>query len=370
MAAKYSRMSLPSNFYDITSSQLLMQPEPQYFYARLFKNAIARDLMVPSKLELPGRGWSEAGGQYSSAEADRLMLANDYLSKELAQVRVNFQGQPGHTMRFNRPKFTDSTYTQAARKIARGQTISTVGINVQGEQTALTLELFAGPYDNENTRVAPYVIDQFDAQLGIHKASSIHGTHLQRDFDKCLDSFLVTLLDTAATTVYPVGMTADNDATSKGQFTLDYETLSRAVVEADEAHLPVMGNGKRAFVCTSQGAKSLKDDPQFVRLAESHKDKNPLYDGSYFASLPELDVYKSETLTKTDNSSSIEIHTGHLIAPGALMFGMGSAPEVRAATNDNYGLDQRVIWLAPLAVGFADNRFCVEVHYTEMDQAS
>ena len=30
---------MPENFYDITSDMLLVQPEPQYFYAELFLGA-------------------------------------------------------------------------------------------------------------------------------------------------------------------------------------------------------------------------------------------------------------------------------------------------------------------------------------------
>jgi hypothetical protein len=368
----YSRVSLPSNFYDITSDMLLAQPEPQYLYARMWLNSLSASMLVPEKLGLVGRGVTpEAGGAYTSADADRLLLS-DPVSTELIIGQVNFSGLPGHTMRFNRPRFTNSTYTQASRRIARDQTLSTTTITVDGEQTELTLELFGGPYDSTASAIRPYGIDQFDAQLGVHKASSIHGTHLKRDLDRFVDTVQVLLLDNANSTVYPEGMTADNDATVAGEFPLTYEQISRCAKEMDEENLPTLSDGRRVLVITPTGAKQLKDDPQFARYVEQHTKHNPLYDAMYFGMTPEFHCFKSNTLRVVDNGSSIGIHYAHAIAPGALFSGIGSVPNgsgpgprVVAATDDNYGLSQKVLWLMAAGFGLADDRFVKSVRYTE-----
>lgn len=359
-----SRDQLPEEFYDRTSAQLLAQPEPQYLYARLFLRALNIELVPPEALGLQGREVAGQGAPYTTAEQDRLMLSDD-LATETFAVKANFEGEPGHTIKFNRPAFTNTTYTQASRQIGTNQTISTVAIGAGSEQVPLTIKRFAGPYDSTNSRVAPFGLDDFDASMGVHNLAKVVGTHMRRDFHKTLESFWVTLADLASTTVRPSGMAADNDATSKAQYPLSYEQLSRTSKAQDEANLPTLGDGRRILVVSPTGKKFLKDDPQFARYAEFNPEKNPLMSPGWFASLPEYHCFQSNTLTSTANSGGINIHSGHAIAPGAFMGGRGKVVGVRASTDDNYGETAKVIWLAYLAVGLADNRFVTKVNYTE-----
>ena len=362
-----SRAELPEEFFDMTSPRLLRQPEPKYLYAGLFKAALAIELGVPDAVGLGDRAIQGQGAPYTPADADRLALAQDLGFNELFAITVNHTGTPGHTLRFNRPAFTDSTYTQAARQIGSNQTISVVPITAGSEQANLTIKRFGGPYDNTNTRVAPFALDNFDASMGVHNLARFIGTHLQRDFDKTLESFWVTLIDTvsADTThiVYPDGMTADNDATSAGQFPATYEQLSRTSRKMDEANLPTLGDGRRVLVMTPMGKKQLKDDPQFARYAKDFPETNPLISMGWFATIPEFHCFVSNTLTTTNNSSSVAIHKGHALAPGALFGGSGKPPRVAASTDDNYGETAKVLWLAYLSLGLADQRFGFQVRY-------
>src|SRR5678816_2574972 len=234
--ASFQRASMPENFYDITSSMLLVQPEPQYVYAGLFKAALNASLSPPSMfgLPLPDRQVGGNGAPYSTAERDRLMLANP-LSTDLFAVNVDFNAMPGNTIRINRPVFANSTYTAASRLIASGTTISTTPITVSAQQTALTLYRYGGPY---STTVQPFAIEAFDARMGVHKAASIFGTQLKRDYDKFVETVLVTLADLANTTIYPQGMTADNDATVAGSFPFTFEQLIRTERTMDDANTP------------------------------------------------------------------------------------------------------------------------------------
>jgi N4-gp56 family major capsid protein len=361
-----SRVNMPSEFYDITSAMLLTQPEPQYLYAQMALAALGTSLDVGGSFGLSGREVGGQGPAYSSAERDRLMLSNELISREVFAAKVDFNGQPGDTVRFNRPKFTDSTYTQAVRRLAPGQTISTTALALEGEQAMVQLHRFAGPYGAVGgvSSVRPYAIEAYDAARGVHNAASIVGTHLKRDFHKTIDKFMVELFDDGATAIRPNGMTADNDATAAGQFPLDYETLSRIAKTMDEANLPVFPNGKRILTVTPTGVKQLKDDPQFARYAQYFQEKNPLFT-EMFAETPEFMLFKSNTLNQVANSSSVNIHVGHAIAPGALGIGMGRAPAVRNSTDDNYGETVRVIWLADLALTLLDNRFVYQVRYTQ-----
>ncbi len=358
--ASYQRATLPENFYDKTSDMLLVQPEPQYLYAGMWLGAMGASLAVPGEFGAPGRAISSTpGAPYSSAERDRLMLSNPMITQVIA-AKVDFNALPGNTIRINRPLFANTTYTQASRLIASGNTISTVGITVGSEQQNLTLFRFGGPYDSTNSRVAPYGIEQFDANMGVHKAASIHGTHLTRDCHRFIDAVQTVLLDLAATAVYPEGMTAVDDATAVGTFPFTYEQMSRTEQLMDEANLPTFPDGFRVLVLTPTQCKQLKDDPQFQRYAEFFPEYNALFP-QYIKSCGKFHIFKSTTLTTTNNSSSVAVHRGHAIAPGALLGGMGRPLRVVPASDDNYGETVKVIWLGDLAFGLADNRFVYSV---------
>lgn len=355
--ASFQRATLPENFYDITSDMLLVQPEPQYLYAQLWLGAMGASLSPPGDFGLPGRQLPMAGAKYTAAETDRLTLAS-VLPSQIIAAKVDFNAKPGNTIRINRPSFTNSTYTQASRQIVSGATISTTGITITSEQTNLTLYRFGGPYSG--TAVAPYAIEAFDANMGVHQAASMHGTHLKRDCHRFLDAVNVTLLDLANTAVYPEGMSAVNDATVVGQFPMTMEEISRTEQLMDEANLPTFGDGFRMLVLTPTQCKQLKDDPAFQRYSEFHPEFNALFP-QYLKSCGKFHIFKSTTLNTTANSSSVAIHYGHAIAPGALLGGMGRPLRVVNSTNDNYGETQLIVWLGDLAFGLADNRFVYSV---------
>ena len=173
-----SRASLSQEFVDMTSAMLLLQPEPQYLHAQLIKQALAAELDTPDSLGLPlaGRdGIGAKGAEYAQPGDSRLALEPDPIMSEAVSVVTDIGKTPGHTVRLNRPSFTNTTYTQASREIANGSTISTTPINVASEQVSLTLRRFGGPYDSTNSRVAPYGVDRFDASMPIHKLASVVG---------------------------------------------------------------------------------------------------------------------------------------------------------------------------------------------------
>lgn len=352
--ASYSRVEVPEHFFDLTSDMLLVQPEPQYLYADFFLGALSASLATPGEIGLPGRSVSGAGAAYAPAERDRLMLMGSSLPGELVAAKVDFSGMPGNTLRINRPKFTDSTYTELSRRIPSGTTIGTTGIVPKSEQTNLTLFRYGGPSDGTN--VAPYPIEAFDSQMGIFKAASFIGTHLKRDFHKFCDAVPRALLDLASATDYPEGMTADNDATTAGSFPMTYEQISRVEKNMDDANLPTLSDGFRCLVLHPTQLNQLRNDRQYERAAETFPQYSILFP-QYVASVNKFHIFKSTTLTTASNSSSVTIYRGHAIAPGALMAGMGRRPRVAPNTNDNYGETVLAIWLADLAFGLADNRF-------------
>jgi hypothetical protein len=364
--ANVSRVTLPEEFFSWTNAKLLAAPEPQYVFADLILKALGVSLAPPSSIGLPGRTIGGQGADYATAESQRLSLEPDILSENIFAAKVDFKGQPGLSVRFNRPKYTDSTYTIAARRVPTGTTISTTGIKVDSEQAVITLDRYAGPYDNTAADVRPYVVEAFDAQMGVHNLVKAVDIHLIRDFHKFLDAVGVALGMTASATSRPVGMTDDNTPTDEAQFPLDYETLSRTAKTMDESNLPVLPDGRRVVVVTPTGLKQLKDDKQFALYTHDFPEKSPLF--SRYTALkfviPEWYVFVSNTLDKTVNTSNVAIHRALAFSPGALGIGMGRPPAVVYNTNDNYGESVPLIWRADLAFATLNNTFVRKVAYT------
>jgi hypothetical protein len=351
--AVITRASLPEEFYDITSAQLLLQPEPQYLHAQLAKMAVASDLAVPGSVGLPGRDAGAQGAAYASPSDGRLMLSDPIMGAAITAI-VGLGSAPGHTIRMNRPKFTNSTYTEASREVASGSTISTTPLDLDSEQVAVTIKRFAGPYGTAN--VQPYALDEFDAKMSVHKLAGMIGLHLKRDFDRWLDAALVALYAVCDDTVRPVGMTNDDSASTADAFPLDVNTLFRAEETLDTDNIPAFANGRRACVLHPRQLRELKDDAQFGRYAQYDKNVNPLFQ-SYVTSIGNLDIFKSNTLTTSTNSSSVVVYRGQVFGPGKVGLGVGQMPRVLHSTDDNYGLQAKIIWEFEAGLVNLDNRF-------------
>lgn len=357
-----TRATIPAEFFDITSDMLLVQPQKQYLHALLIKAALGVSLKTDSELGLPGRTIGSAGAPYNTVDADRLMLDDPMLASACVAVTELGKEKVGHTVRINRPVYLNTTYTQASRTVTAGATISTTPVDVSSEQTAITIKRFAGPYSSAASAVAPLGVDRFDASMSLHKVAGIFGKQLADDFDHTLDAFGVDLFDNSANKIRPVGMSADNTSAVAGDFPMDFNTISRAEQKLDELNIPYFPNGKRVMVLAPRQCQQLEDDAQFARYAKEHQSVNPLLTQSYYKSVGKFDIYKSNSITVTANSSSVDIYKGQAFGPGMVGVGAGGMPRVAYSTADNYGEIALVIWLWYAGFVTLDNRFGVGVH--------
>src|SRR5690349_1066415 len=95
-----NRATLGAEFFDITSARLLLQPEPQYVYAKLWKMALAAALSMASGISFRGDIGSE-GAPYVTAESQRANY-EDPIYANTIQVVTELGNVPGHTVRMNR----------------------------------------------------------------------------------------------------------------------------------------------------------------------------------------------------------------------------------------------------------------------------
>jgi hypothetical protein len=345
-----TRATLPQEFYDITSSRLLIQPEPQYLHARLFQMAMNAGLERLNILgSIPSRQFGDKGAQYTQ-EVSSLVLA-DGLYDAAMEVVTEIGGEflPGHTIRLNRPAFVNSTYTEAVREITAGTTISTSPLAIGSEQVPVTVKRFGGPYglgDDGVTGVHPYGIDKFDASFAIHRPAQIASLHLERDYKRTIDFMVRSLYDNAASIVRPVGMTTDNTAAVAGDFPFSAALLNATERTLDDLNIPVFANGRRLAVLHPRQCEQLSADPAFQRLAVFEKDFNPIFKGTYFRSFGQWDIMKSTTLNSALNTpAGVRIYHGQAFGPGAVGAGVKGMPGIYDNIQDNYGQTAYVIWL-------------------------
>ena len=352
-----NRASLPTEFFDITSALMLKQPEPQYLFSQLWKMALGASMPSLGGMGRDGSAGS-AGASVPGVDAMRLMLDDGLASAAITVVPELGKG-PGHVVKINRPFFADSTYTAASREVASGASISTTPLNIANEQVAITLKRFAGPYGDGS--VKPYGLDRFDAGLSVHQLAGLVSHHLGRDFDKFVDSVHVALLDAAGSTVRPGSYSADNDFVTETTAPLDFQTLNKAERALDDLNVPVFANGRRICVLTPRQIEALKDDPDFARYAESHAPHNPVVAQSYYKTCGGFDIFKSNSLSKVANTSSVLVQRGIAFGPGALGSGIGDLPRVASANEDNFGESALVIWLMYAGFQLLDERFACSI---------
>jgi hypothetical protein len=295
-----------------------------------------------------------------AAETWRLMLSDPMYSGAI-KVVAEMGNAPGHTIRMNRPKFTDTTYTTAAREVGSGTAISTVPLDVASEQVAITVKRYAGPYDQTNSRVAPFGIDRFDASRSIHKLANWIGLQLQRDLDKWLDKVTIGLIDgvVSGNTLWPNGFTQDSDMKAAGDAPMDFDMLARAESTLDAANIPRFPNGRRICVLHPRQIQQLKNDGQFVKYVEYYKEKNPMFT-SYLGTAGNLDIFSSSNLTT--QAGPPVIYQGQVFGPGMVGWGVGEAPRVAHSTDDNFGEQAKLIWVWYAGAVCLDNRFGISLH--------
>lgn len=367
-----SRVTLPNEFFDRTSAKMLVQPEPQYIYARLvFMAAAAAELRSgPNTLGISAdRSVGGTGANVPGFQEMQLLLADNirseaiFVSDELAPEKV------GHTIRMNRPVFSGGGYTEAARTIATSQSISTIPVDLTQEQVAITIKRVAGPYDTTNSRVAPRAIDSFDAQHSVHNIANIIGVDLARDRTKYLDTVIGGLFDTVASgsLIYPGDSTfsLSTDATAlatNGDRPFDLETVFRTEQKLNDLNIPRFGNGKYMMTITPQQARQLRSDRDFKLLSVFEPESNPLK-VAYVATIGGVEIYASSTNTvDTSTVSGVSIHHAVAFGPGHVGYASSGPCRVIASTDDNYGETAKVIWCAYEGAAVLDSRFAVAVH--------
>ena len=363
MSNEVQRTTIPSEFYDITSPMLLTAPIPQFPHAKLVisaLNAALKDTGEAIAMPIAGRDVPKgAFDEYAVLKDLELMMSNP-LPGEAIQIINDFRPEaktPGHVVRFNRPRFVDTTHTAISRTVAAGTLISTTPVAILGDQVPVPIKRFAGPYNG--SAPGPYAIDINDAARSLHSFTKIVDAHFKYDYHKCLDTWAIALFDQAPTAniVYAGGATANDDMSAENSHPFDWRLLKRTARKMDDANIPRMKDGKRIVCITQLQEEQLTTDPEYQRLAKTRDDMNPLFKDSYVTGIMDWHIFKSNTLTRVANSSSVNVHYAQAFGPGAVGWGLGDQPKIMPNSNDNYGQTVFAIWLAFMGFGVLNENF-------------
>lgn len=361
-----NRSTIPQDFYDVVNPGLLRQPIPQFLFATLFKSALGVTLKMNGFGISPERSIYTQGAPVTQNEYDRLILSDPVYTEALTVVRDLGQ-QPGHLVKMNRPVYLNTKYGFSDRTIAEGQKVSTSPIAAKMEQAEIKIATFAGPYDMDTGQVRPYAVTELSASMSVHDMASLVLQNLKYDYDNFLDHALIGLLDSTTNVLYAGKMTSDNDAGSPDAYEASVSDVLNQETYLASNNIPTFSNGQYVAVYSPRQIMSIQKDPDYQRMASFHAQINPILQPNYIARIGKVDIFRSTTLPIVTNSNPnpTKIYRGYMFGPGAIGVGLGAKmPEVRFSTDDNYALQNMVIWVMFGGFSLLDQRFVVAFHST------
>ncbi len=354
-----SRVTVPQEFYDITSSLLLKQPTPEFFFAKLALAAQARAAIsntdAASVLTGP-RGVSSQGAAVMGLDEHQLSLATDPLAMAITGVEDASKAGVGETIRFNRPVFAGGNYTTAGRTINQASTISLTPIEIGMEQTSLTVLKQSGPRSSAGSEVQPFAIDRLASQRSVHSLVQLVGLNLVYDRCATLDGVFKALFDLGSLVQRPAGISADANFPTTGEVPLDLDTLLRAEEQLRTANIPRFSDGTYFAIVSPKQMRQLRTDPDFAKQSVFSPGMNPILNSSVTLVGQSIRVVECSTVpTDTSTVTPNVIQRGMMFGPGAVGFGVADPCRIVAANEDNYGETVKVIWMAYEASGMLDS---------------
>lgn len=370
---------IAAEFNDRLSDQLLLQPDPQYIFAKMLYAALVADALAemdPTAFELAKLQAAEGRLVKGAGDAANLVEAmaggmggplnlNDGLSfPEMAKM-VREAHMPGEVIKINRPAYINGDTTPSKR--AASPTTKLFGTNSQPitmQQVAMTILENLGPADASGN-LSPISLPRFTAHRSAHDLLVDVGMQLRRDRYRFLDDKFQNDIINAATNgtngvTRPVGVSGNSSYTAQDNEPMSFDLLVKAGQALKERFIPGIGGGPKylAVLSTNQTAQ-LKLDPQFQRLATFYSEYNPLFPGAFgeVDTMVLMESTRLPTLASQGVGSNVTLYQGVVLAPGA--YGWGCAQDAIALRNrnDDGGRNNEFGWSAYEALQVLDERF-------------
>jgi hypothetical protein len=339
---------------------LLRQPLPIFLFARLWRSAVNASLgFTAGPQGLPGREVPTQGMPWlTDHEMDALNLGDDLYRAAILNI-TDQNADLNQVIQLPRPVYETTSYQQIDRHLPSGTVISKKPVAASAETVPVTVKRWGGPLDptqasakHPNGQVAPVGVESLDALFAVYSLRDVGTLKLKYDFDRTIDTFVQDLFQSASNTTRPRNMVDDTTPQQPGDFPMSMRVIDQAEKDLDDVFCPTFDNGRRMMVLDTTQCLQLGNDRQFARQAEFHRDFNRLYTGTYWKTIGNFDIFKSQTLTKIPTGGAgiggtvnTDIHSGLAFGPGMIGTAMAKLPAVYSSTDDNYEQTQLFLWL-------------------------
>lgn len=366
---------IPADFNDRLSEQLLLQPDVEYFWARMAYSAqLAAGMADMEGFDLAMMQLREGRLAQGSGSASNLAdaMSQGMGGPLLVSLGMTFPDVirmvkeaklPGEVIKINRPGYINGDTTYANRVAA--PTTKLFGTNSQAitmEQVAVTIVETLGPTNGSGT-LAPISLPRFTMHRSAHDLLVDVGLQLRRDRYRFVDAKIQNDVISAATNAgnvtRPVGMTQNSDYTGAGGEPFTFDLIVTATEQMVGRKIPGLnGAFKYPVLLDHHQAAQLKLDPQYQRLSVYEPQFNPLFPG-YLRTCENAVVCVSNNIPRLSSFGAFS-GTGYqaiMFAPGA--YGWASAQDALALRNrnDDGGRNNEWGWSAYEGFQTLDDRF-------------
>jgi len=354
--------TLTQTFVDRLSREITLEPDPEYVFARLAGGARAGAMNLP---DIMGRAGLPSNLQ---AAMNAGLGIIDPLNAKFMQVAASFVKVvwqpgtgPGLVVKVDQPRYLGGTMTEAARTLTEATRITANPQAATMAQVALTIKEFGGPHDG--TAVAPIGIGDLLKRRAEHDLVELVGLLLRRDRNAVLDRILIDKLLTTT------NQTIGNAGTATGSMTLNGNRLKDAdlaVVKRKlmERNIPRFPTGMYGLVISPRHEEDLRADANFREIARylAASPGNILMTG-HIADYGGFHIIVSNTIPNVGvgGGGAVTGYQGLAFGPGGLGWAIGMDAEARRDRNDDFGREDRYLWLAHEAFAMLDADFVEKI---------
>jgi hypothetical protein len=282
-------------------------------------------------------------------------LAMDFV-KRVEEVGTG----PGKVFLIDRPQYMDAgLFTEAARTLTEGTPVTATPQAITMAQASLTCVEFAGPHDGSN--VAPVAITDFLKRRSKHDLVEYMGLLLRRDRNKFLDRVFVNQMLTTTHVSYGSGSANLTSATA-GSAPLIDDDIAAVKLALQSRNIPTFSDGMYCMVLSPQHEADLRKDDQFREIVRYLAADGPLVQG-HLGDYNGFHLFISNNIpvAAVGSGGSVTGYQGVAFGPQSIGWGVGMDAEARKSKADDFGREDRLIWIAHEAFKLLNEDFVQKI---------
>lgn len=345
--------TLTQEFVDQLSQELIVEPDAEYIFAILAGAARAGAMGIPEVMGAAGASANMqaamGGGLGTLRLLDQRWMS---IARDFAQV-VSEPTTPGKVILVDQPRYLGGTFTEVSRRLTEGTPVSATPQAATMGQVTVTIREYAGPHDG--SAVAPIGITDFLKRRATHNLVEYIGTLLRRDRNRWVDRVIIELL-VSTTNVTTPGDVAEGSLVAGSKMTED--ELSEGLRKLQERSIPTFANGMYMMVISPKHFEDLRADTKFRESVRYLGTDGALVSGHLANHGGFMIVVSSNIPTKgVGAGGAVTGYQAVAFGPQAVGWAIGMDAEARRSKDDDYGREDRVLWIAHEGWALLDTDF-------------